>query len=105
MRGGTPGTNHHHVEETPLVANNEIVLNVEPECRSVGVGDAAIDTGLISGVDPHPIATGFVLDVDPSFVEPKFMLECEVTFGDESVEDSADDRPVPELSKREKALL
>jgi hypothetical protein len=41
-----------NVEETPLVASNETILNVEPECRSVGVGDATADTGLILGVDP-----------------------------------------------------
>jgi hypothetical protein len=52
-------------------------------------------------VDPHPIA----LDVDPSFVEPKFMPGYEATFGDERIEDLADDRPVSELSKREKSLL
>jgi hypothetical protein len=46
------------------------VLNEEPICRSVGVGDAAVDTEFISGVDPQPIATGFVLNFDPSFVEP-----------------------------------
>jgi hypothetical protein len=50
-------------------------------------------------VDTQPIATGFALDVDPSFVELEFMLEYEAEFGDERVEDSVDDRPVPELSK------
>jgi hypothetical protein len=88
-----------------LVASNKTVLNVEPECRSVGVGDAAVDIGFISGVDPQPIATGFALDVDPSFVESEFLLEYEVVFGDEGAEDSIDDRPVPKLSKRDKALL
>jgi hypothetical protein len=33
------------------------------------------------------------------------MPECEAMFGDERAEDSADDRPVPELSNRGKALL
>jgi hypothetical protein len=75
------------------------VLNEEPVCGSVGVGDAAVDMGLISGVDPQPIATGFALDVDLSFIKPEFMPEYETTFGDERVEDSADDRPVPELIK------
>jgi hypothetical protein len=79
------------VEETPLVVSNEIVLNVKPECRSVGVGDVAVNTRLISGVEPQPIATGFVLDVDPSFVEPEFMSEYEAAFRDERAEDSADD--------------
>jgi hypothetical protein len=93
------------VSETPLVVSNEIVLNVKPECQSVGVGDAVADTGLISGVEPQPIATGFTLDIDPSFVEPKFMSKYEVMFGDERAEDSTEDWPVSELSKREKTLL
>jgi hypothetical protein len=66
------------VEETPLVASKETVLNVEPRCWSVGVGDA----------------TEFALDVDPPFVELEFMLEYEAMFEDERAEDSADDRPV-----------
>jgi hypothetical protein len=56
-------------------------------------------------VDHQPIDTGFALNVDPSFVESEFMSEYEMTFGDERAEDSADDRPVSELSKRGKALL
>jgi hypothetical protein len=56
-------------------------------------------------VDTEPIATGFALDVDPSFVELEFMPEYKAEFGDERAEDSVDDRPVPELSKRDKALL
>jgi hypothetical protein len=71
----------------------------------VGVGDVVVNTGLISGVDPQPIATGFALDVDLSFIDVEFMLEYEATFGDERAEDSVDDRSVPELSKRVKALL
>jgi hypothetical protein len=63
------------------------MLNVEPVCRSVGVGDGVADTSLISCVDPQPIATRFSLDVEPSFIE----LEYEVTFGDERAEDSTDD--------------
>jgi hypothetical protein len=51
------------------------VLNEEPVCGSVGVGDAAVDMGLILGVDPQPIATGFALDVDLSFIKPEFMPE------------------------------
>jgi hypothetical protein len=39
-----------NVEDTPLVANNETMLNAEPECRSVGVGDVVADMVLISGV-------------------------------------------------------
>jgi hypothetical protein len=92
-------------EEPPFVGSNEIVLNEEPVYGSVGVGDAAANMGFISGVDPQPIAIGFTLDVDPSFVKPKFMPQYEATFGDERVDDSADDRPVPELSKRNMALL
>jgi hypothetical protein len=92
------------VDETPFIASNETMLSVKPICRSVGVGDAA-DTGFISGVDPQPIANGFALDVDPSFLELKFMPKCEATFGDKHAEDSANDRPVPELSKRDKTLL
>jgi hypothetical protein len=88
-----------------LVASNKTMLNVEPECQSVGVGDAAVDMGFISGVDPQPIAAGFALDVDPSFVESEFLLEYEVAFGDEGAEDSVDDRLVPKLSKRDKTLL
>jgi hypothetical protein len=76
-----------------------------PVCESVGVGDGVANTVFISGVDPQPIATGFALDVDLSFIELEFMLEYEATFGDERAEDSANDRPVRELSKRDKALL
>jgi hypothetical protein len=39
-------------KEPPFVGNNETVLNEEPVCGSVGVGDVAADTGFISGVDP-----------------------------------------------------
>jgi hypothetical protein len=92
-------------KEHPFVSSNETVLNVELVRGSVGVGDVVADTGLILGVDHQPIDTGFSLDVDPSFVEREFMLEYEVAFRDEHMEDSADDRPVPELSKRDKALL
>jgi hypothetical protein len=74
---------------------------VEHVCGSVGVGDVLPDTGFISGVDPQPIT----LDVDPSFVEPEFMPEYEMTFGNERAEDSADDQPLLELSKRDNALL
>jgi hypothetical protein len=81
------------------------VLNEEPIRGSVGIGDVAIDTGFIFDMDPQPIATGFALDVDPSFIESEFMTEYEATFGDERAEDSANDRPIPELSKRDKALL
>jgi hypothetical protein len=81
------------------------VLNKEPVCESVCVGDAAADTGFISGVDPQPISTEFSLDVDPSFVKLEFMPEYEVAFRDECAEDSADDRSVPKLSKRDKTLL
>jgi hypothetical protein len=92
-------------EQPTFIASNETVLNVKHVCRNVGVGDGVVDTGFISGVDPQPNAIGFALDVDPFFIELEFMPEYEVTFGDERVEDSADDRPVPELSKRDKALL
>jgi hypothetical protein len=92
-------------KEHPFVSSNETVLNVELVRGSVGVGDVVADMGLILGVDPQPIDTGFSLDVDPSFVEQEFMPKYEVAFGDEHMEDSADDRPVPELSKRDKALL
>jgi hypothetical protein len=81
------------------------VLNVEPICGSVGVGDTVADTGFISDVDPQPIATEFALDVDPSFDESEFIPKYEAVFGDERTEDLADDRPVPELSKRYKTLL
>jgi hypothetical protein len=69
------------VEDLPFVASNEIVLNVEPVCRSVGVGDAAVDMRFIAGVDPHPIAIGFVVDDGPSYVEPEFIAKYEATFG------------------------
>jgi hypothetical protein len=80
------------------------MLNKEPVCESVGVGDAAADTGFISCMDPQPIATRFALDIDPSFIESEFMPEYEAVFGDERAEDSADNRPIPELSKRDKVL-
>jgi hypothetical protein len=92
-------------EEPPFIGSNETVLNEEPVCGSVGVGDDAADTRFISGVYPQSIATGFALDVDLSFIKSEFMLEYEAAFGDEHVEDSADDRPIFELSKRDKALL
>jgi hypothetical protein len=92
-------------EEPPFIGNNETMLNEEPACGSMSVGDAATDTGFISGVDPQPIATEFALDIDPSFVEPEFMPEYETTFGDESAEDLVGDQPIPELSKRDNALL
>jgi hypothetical protein len=75
------------------------VLNVEPVSRSVSVGDVVTDAGFISYVNPQPTATCFTLDVDPPSVEPEYMLEYEASFGDEHAEDSADDQPVPELSK------
>jgi hypothetical protein len=43
--------------------------------------------------------------VDLPFVKIEFMPEYEATFGDECVEDSVDDRPVPELSNRDKTLF
>jgi hypothetical protein len=67
----------------------------------VGVSDVLPDMGFISGVDSQPIA----LDVDPSFVEPEFILEYEATFRNERAEGSADDQPLPELSKMDNALL
>jgi hypothetical protein len=94
-----------NAEEATFIASNETVLNVEPVCGSVGVGDVVADTGFNLGVDPQLIATGFALDVDPSFIKLEFMLEYETTFGDERAEDSVDDRPVPELSNTDKALL
>jgi hypothetical protein len=84
--------------EPPFIASNEIV---EHACGSVVVGNVLPDMGFISGVDPQPIT----LDVDPPFVELEFMPEYEAAFGDERAEDSANDRPVPELSKRDNALL
>jgi hypothetical protein len=81
------------------------VLNVEPVCESVDVGDVVADTEFILGVNPQPIATRFALDVDPSFIALEFMPKYETTFGDEHADDSADDRPIPELSNRDNALL
>jgi hypothetical protein len=52
-------------DEPPFIASNEIVLNVEPVSRSVGVGDVVADAGFISDMDPQPTATCFTLDVDP----------------------------------------
>jgi hypothetical protein len=92
-------------KEPLFIASNEILLNVEPIYGSVGVGDVLPDMGFIPVVDPQPIATRFALDVDPSFMELEFISEYEATFGDERAEGSIDDRPVPELSKRDKALL
>jgi hypothetical protein len=97
----------HDAEEPPFIASNEIVLNMEPVCRSVGVGDAGdgvANTGFI-GVDPQPIPTGFTLDVDLSSVELELMPEYETAFGDERAEDSTDDLLVSELSNRDNALL
>jgi hypothetical protein len=92
-------------EEPPFVTSNETVSNMDPVCGSVGVGDVVVDTGFISGVDPQLIATEFTLDVDLCFVEPKFMPKYDAAFGDERAEDSVDDRPVLELSNRDKALV
>jgi hypothetical protein len=94
-----------HVEETTFIASNETVFNVKPVYQSVGVGDAAVDTGFISGVDHQPIATGFALDVDLSFVELEFMPEYEAAFGDDCAKDSAGEQLVLELRKRDKVLL
>jgi hypothetical protein len=80
------------VGEPPFIASNKIVLNMKPVCRSLGVGDAVVDTGFISGVDHQPIFTGFTLEVEPPFIEPEFMPEYEAAFGDENAEDSAGDR-------------
>jgi hypothetical protein len=71
----------------------------------VGVGDVVADAGMISDVDPQSIAIGFTLNVDLPFIELELMPEYDAVFGDESVEDSADDRPVPELSNMDKVLL
>jgi hypothetical protein len=79
------------LEEPPFIGSNETVLNVEPICGSAGVGGAATDMGFISGLDPQPMATGFSLNVDPSFTELEFMPKYEAMFGDERVEDLADD--------------
>jgi hypothetical protein len=92
-------------EEPRFIGSNETTLNMKPVCESLGVGDVVADTGFISGVDPLPIATGFTIDVDPSFVESEFMPKYEVAIRDERAEDSTDDRPVPELSNRDKVLL
>jgi hypothetical protein len=81
------------------------VLNVEPVCGSVDVGDGVADTDFIPGVDPQPIATEFSLDVDPSFIKLEFMSEYEAAFRDERAEDSADDRPILVLSNKDKTLL
>jgi hypothetical protein len=35
------------VEEPPFIVSNEIVLNVKPVCRSVGVGDGVADMDFI----------------------------------------------------------
>jgi hypothetical protein len=56
-------------------------------------------------VGPQPIATRFVLNVDLHIIEPEFMPEYEAVFRDERAKDSVDDRPDPELSNRDKALL
>jgi hypothetical protein len=80
---------------------------MEPVSGSVGVGvgDVVADMEMISGVDPQPIATVVALIVDVFSVEPEFMSEYDATFRDERAEDSADDRPVLELSNRDKVLL
>jgi hypothetical protein len=92
-------------DEPPFIGSNETMLNVEPVSGSVGVGDIVVDAGMISGVDPQQIATSFTLNVDPASSEPEFMPENDAAFWDERVEDSNDDRPVPELSNRDKILL
>jgi hypothetical protein len=91
--------------EPSFVGSNETVLNVEPISASVGVGDVVADAGMISDVDPQSIAIGFTLNVDLPFIELELMPKYDAVFGDESVEDSADDRPVPELSNMDKVLL
>jgi hypothetical protein len=92
-------------DEPPIVASNEIVLTVEYVLGGVGVADIIADVGMILGVDPHPTATVVTLSVDASFVDPEFMPEYDAVFGDELAEDSADDRLVPEISNRDKAML
>jgi hypothetical protein len=92
-------------DEPPSINSNETMLNVEPIYISVGVGDVVADAEFISGVDTRLIATDFVLDVEPPSIEPEFMPEYEVIYGDEWVEDSANDQPVPELSNKGNVLL
>jgi hypothetical protein len=96
---------HMDVDEPPFVASNETMLNVEPVSASVGVGDAGANVELILGMDHQSTAIGFVLDVDLPSIESEFMPEYEAAFGYERAEDSTDDRPVPELSNRDKVLL
>jgi hypothetical protein len=91
--------------EPPFIASNETMLNMKPVSKSVSVGNVVADAGFISDVDPQSTATCFTLDVDPPSVELEFMPEYETAFGDERVEDSIDDRLVPELSNRDKTLL
>jgi hypothetical protein len=85
-------------EPPPFIASNETMLNVEPISGSVGVGVVVADVGMILCVDPQPIATVVALTVDVPSIEPEFMPEYNATFGDERVEDSADDQPVPKLT-------
>jgi hypothetical protein len=94
-----------NVDEPLFIDSNKTVLNVKPVSRSVGVGDAVVDAEFILDVDPQPTATRFTLDIDLPSIESEFMPEYETTFRDERAEDSADDRPIPELSNRDKALL
>jgi hypothetical protein len=96
-----------NADEPSFIGNNETLLNMEPVSGSVGVGvgDVVADMGMILGVDPQPIATVVALIVDVFSVEPEFMSEYDATFRDERAEDSADDRPVLELSNRDKVLL
>jgi hypothetical protein len=52
------------LEESPFVGSNETVLNKKHVCRSVGVGDAAADTGFI------------LVTSDPSLVTVAFSVTC-----------------------------
>jgi hypothetical protein len=88
-----------NADEPSFIGSNETLLNMEPVSGSVGVGDVVADMRMISGVDPQPIATVVALIVDVFSVEPEFMSEYDATFRDERAEDSADDRPVLELTE------
>jgi hypothetical protein len=60
---------------------------------------------VISGVDHQPIAIVVVLTGDAPFVVLEFMSKYDATFGDEWVNDSVNNRPVSELSNRDKVML
>jgi hypothetical protein len=76
-------------DDPPCVGSNEAVMNMEP--------DHVDGMGMLMVVDHEPINT--------ASVEEEVLVDDDAAFADERAVDSDDDRPLPALSNRDKALL